>query len=324
MSRLVSIIIPVFNRGSIVLDTLKSVKKQFYRPIEIVVIDDGSTDNTAQIVKGWIKNNAEAGQFSLNYAFQENLGVSAARNHGIRIAKGSYLQFLDSDDRLYPDCLEKIVSKFESDEADLILTGYDIFDETSGQIVSSIQGIDDGNQLEHVIKGEVCVITIRAAFTRNLIDETGYWNEHMKMSEDTEYIQRALCHAQKPVGLKENLSSLRRGREDHRHFDFDQKCRVECNERFLHGVLAKPDVSNELKSLQVVKVATLACKLYLMKEHKLAQRCARAVRNVDVQHGASARFKIILSQMGYPGSLVFLLFYKIRSKLNLIKPSAHT
>lgn len=101
---LVSVIIPTYNYGKFVLSAIDSVKKQDYPNIEIIVIDDGSSDNTPQLLED-LPN--------IVYVRQRNQGLSAARNYGIHLAKGKYLQFLDADDLLDPTSIRKRVTFLE-------------------------------------------------------------------------------------------------------------------------------------------------------------------------------------------------------------------
>lgn len=94
---LVSIIIPVYNGEKTIERTLLSCIKQNHKDIEVLVIDDGSTDKTAEIVKRYLFDER------IKYFYQENSERSAARNHGLRLAKGTYVQFLDSDDEIALD-----------------------------------------------------------------------------------------------------------------------------------------------------------------------------------------------------------------------------
>src|SRR5260221_9109636 len=93
----VSVIIPVYNGSRFIIDALNSVKGQTHRQLECIVVDDGSTDNTADIVKEWIISDNR-----FIYLFQNNKGLSGARNKGLDHAKGNYIQFLDADDILLP------------------------------------------------------------------------------------------------------------------------------------------------------------------------------------------------------------------------------
>lgn len=93
MSELVSVIVPTYNRASLIGPAIESVINQTYTHWELIIVDDGSSDNTAEVVAGYQK-----GESRIVYYSQENAGSGAARNTGIRLAKGDYITFLDSDD----------------------------------------------------------------------------------------------------------------------------------------------------------------------------------------------------------------------------------
>lgn len=99
MNKLVSVIVPAYNRADSIANTISSIISQEYRPLEIIIIDDGSTDNTREVVTPFLQM-SEA--LSVLYYYQENQGVSAARNTGISKARGKFISFLDSDDSLLP------------------------------------------------------------------------------------------------------------------------------------------------------------------------------------------------------------------------------
>ncbi len=90
LNPLVSVILPTYNREYFLQRAINSVLSQTYKNIELIVIDDGSTDNTIEILDGYGDK--------LQYRHQKNAGVSSARNNGIRLAKGAYIAFIDSDD----------------------------------------------------------------------------------------------------------------------------------------------------------------------------------------------------------------------------------
>ena len=103
----VSIIIPTYNYGAFLPTAIRSCLDQTYKPIEIIVVDDGSTDNTKEVVKEFSDN--------IIYLYQENRGVSAARNRGLELAADSYIAFLDSDDYLANGSIEirvRILEKY--------------------------------------------------------------------------------------------------------------------------------------------------------------------------------------------------------------------
>ena len=113
---LVSVIIPAYNAEKFIIKALDSVFAQTYRPIEVIVVDDGSTDGTAEIVKNCRLNKAkDANQTKLIYIYQHNSGPSTARNTGIKAAKGKYIAFLDADDLWQKYKIKKQIELFKRD-----------------------------------------------------------------------------------------------------------------------------------------------------------------------------------------------------------------
>lgn len=105
---LISVIIPIYNGSKYIEETLQSIAEQTYPAIEVVIIDDGSTDNTAEIVK----------KHDVTYVYQENKGVSAALNLGVEVAKGDYIASIDADDLWDKNKSTKQMELFQAD-ADL-------------------------------------------------------------------------------------------------------------------------------------------------------------------------------------------------------------
>ena len=106
MSVKCSIIVPIYNVEKYVVDCLESILNQSNQDYEIICVNDGSTDLSGEIVKNYQKNYSE----KIVYVEQENLGLSAARNAGIAVAKGEYICFVDSDDMLTDNALEVLIS----------------------------------------------------------------------------------------------------------------------------------------------------------------------------------------------------------------------
>ena len=105
---LVSVIIPAFNAAEYIRQTLHSVLAQTYQSLEVIVVDDGSEDDTDAIVEEFVKKDAR-----VQLVKQCNAGVGAARNTGIRMARGEYIAPLDADDIWFPEKLEKQVACME-------------------------------------------------------------------------------------------------------------------------------------------------------------------------------------------------------------------
>lgn len=105
-NKLASVIIPVYNCEKYLAEAIESVLTQTYRPIEVIVVDDGSTDGSADIARGFA---------SVRYCFQSHSGIGDARNHGIDLSQGNYLSFLDADDVWIGDKLTRQMAIFDGD-----------------------------------------------------------------------------------------------------------------------------------------------------------------------------------------------------------------
>jgi len=106
MNPKVSVVIPTYNSAQFIVETLESVFAQTYEDYEIIVVDDGSTDNTREVLKPYMSR--------IRYIYKENGGASSARNLGIKSAEGEYIAFLDSDDLWMPEKLEKQMEYFQT------------------------------------------------------------------------------------------------------------------------------------------------------------------------------------------------------------------
>jgi glycosyltransferase involved in cell wall biosynthesis len=120
---LVSCIVPVFNGERYIQQALESIHQQTYRPLEIIVVDDGSTDNTKEVVRNL--------GICVQYIEQGNLGPAAARNLGINLAKGDFVALLDSDDLWHQEKLTKQMARFQAkQELDVCITHINHFEDS--------------------------------------------------------------------------------------------------------------------------------------------------------------------------------------------------
>lgn len=116
---LVSIIVPIYNAQDTIRRCLDSICAQTYKEIEILAIDDGSTDDSRKILEEYEKKDDR-----VRPIFKENSGVSASRNLGMSLAKGTYLQFADSDDWVSPFATERLVNAIEKDDSQMAVCDY--------------------------------------------------------------------------------------------------------------------------------------------------------------------------------------------------------
>ncbi len=116
---LVSVIIPAYNAEQYIASSIESVLNQTFSDFELIIINDGSTDNTLEVINQFSKTDKR-----INVISQKNQGVSVARNAGINIATSEYIAFLDSDDLYLDSFLERMTSKIMSEKCDAVYCGY--------------------------------------------------------------------------------------------------------------------------------------------------------------------------------------------------------
>jgi glycosyltransferase involved in cell wall biosynthesis len=181
---LISVVIPTHNRAHIIVDAINSVLAQSYRPLELLVVDDGSTDDTEAIIANWIK--ASDGQFGIRFIHQENRGGNAARNNGIRHARGKYVAFLDSDDLWHSDKLKNQMQVFDSDsEIGGVYCGVQHVDLESGKIIEPTnRSYPTGWLLEQMLVRDVTAPTSTYLVKSVVFDEVGGFDVNLPARQD--------------------------------------------------------------------------------------------------------------------------------------------
>lgn len=194
----VSIVIPTYNTGRYVLEAIESIKNQTYQNIELIVVDDGSTDETPDLLKQC------AGQF-VHYR-QENAGQSAAMNFGWKQSSGDLLGYLSADDRLHPTAIEKIVSKMLSaPEVVLAYPDFCVIDEHSSY-VRTISAPDFSDEL--LVANFQCLPGPGALFKRSTWKLVGDWNTTLRNIPDMDFFLR-FCQHGPFVRVPEPLADFR-------------------------------------------------------------------------------------------------------------------
>lgn len=118
-NELISIIVPCYNSQAYIIDTLNSISNQSYDKIEIVIVDDGSTDDTKSLITNYIKENNIN---NILYFYKENGGVSSARNYGIEHCNGKYIIFVDSDDLVDCDMVKELYENMCFNDSDFVIS----------------------------------------------------------------------------------------------------------------------------------------------------------------------------------------------------------
>ncbi|MDI6788821.1 MAG: glycosyltransferase, partial [Planctomycetota bacterium] len=176
----VSVIIPTYNSDKYLAEAIESALDQTYKNLEIIVVDDGSTDNTRELVKQY--------ESKIHYIYQENQERSAARNTGIKYSRGKYLQFLDADDIILPEKLELQVDFLENN-LDYAVVYSDIrsfndFDRT--KLTPKNCKFYSGNILKELLRDNF--ISVHPALIRRLcIDKVGLFQVRFNLCEDWDF-----------------------------------------------------------------------------------------------------------------------------------------
>jgi glycosyltransferase involved in cell wall biosynthesis len=188
---LVSVVIPSYNRAALLPEAIETVLQQTYQHFEIIVVDDESTDNTADIAK----------QYPIRYIFQKNQGVSAARNTGILASKGEYIALLDSDDRFFPGALASGLSVLSSHPECMMATGdFSFMSEDGKWMRPSRKPFIKGDYYTNLLRSNFIEMTATCLFRRDVFDRIGLFNPTLGGGEDYDLYLRIvrefpiICH----------------------------------------------------------------------------------------------------------------------------------
>jgi glycosyltransferase involved in cell wall biosynthesis len=186
MTAKVSVIIPTYNYGRFINSAIESVLAQTFPIYEIIVVDDGSTDETEEIVKKFGDK--------VRYIKQKNSGVCAARNNGVANSSGDFIAFLDADDIWLPEKTEKQITKFqENAEIGLVSCGKREFDSESGETTAFLLDGKEGWVADDLLLFEVPTINVSGGaimVSRQAFDEVGGFDVNLIVAEDWDFCYR--------------------------------------------------------------------------------------------------------------------------------------
>lgn len=203
----VSVVIPAFNYAAFLPHAIDSVLAQNHSSLEVIVVDDGSTDATREVVKRY------AGDSRVRYVWQENAGLSAARNTGIREARFPFVGFLDADDRWAPEFLQEVMERFRSlpGEFSVVATAHQRIGNDGESLENpKVDGIRDGELTvrDFILRNRPLSssIIIRAAAFR----ECGGFDPSLRSSEDRDMWIRLTATGHRFWFINRPLASIRR------------------------------------------------------------------------------------------------------------------
>ena len=187
---LVSVIIPTYNRVDLLPSAIKSVFSQTYDNYEIIVVDDGSTDDTGTVVKALCDDYDER----LRFVRQINQGACAARNHGLRLAKGEFVLFLDSDDLIAPDKLALQVEQLKRYPNVDFSIGKTVWVKSDGKTIAEKQLLEPKEDFVISQIESSWFLTSAPLWRRSSLDTIGPWDERLSGGQDWEFHVRALLY----------------------------------------------------------------------------------------------------------------------------------
>ena len=203
----VSIIVPVYNVGRYIDKCLQSILSQTYKNIEIIIVNDGSKDDSGEIIAKYASDDR------IVYIEQDNAGVSAARNRGIQAATGEYLGFVDSDDYIEPEMYEKLLDALLSADADMAVCNYNlIYDDHAEKQYSKMRG--ETVKIYNDVYGYFCKYCTcpkpnnyiwTKLYKTGIVKKSGVRFENFKLGDDTLFYFKLLPHIRKAVFIDDGL-----------------------------------------------------------------------------------------------------------------------
>lgn len=200
---LVSIIIPTYNRAHLIKETIDSVLQQTYTNIEIILVNDGSTDETEELFEEFQKQGVHC------YTI-ENQGASNARNFGFLKSKGAFIQYLDADDLIHAHKIAKQIEVILENNATISFSKWVTFNsEIEHSNIFKFSKVDylnpkDGKELLFSFGMENWFIPLMSYLTsRDLIEKVGLWNVDISNNDDGEFFSRVLYNAEKVICVDE-------------------------------------------------------------------------------------------------------------------------
>lgn len=204
----VSVIIPSYNSATFLSHTIDSVLQQTYKHIEIIIVDDGSKDNTKEILKPYLKLYTD----KIKYFYQKNAGSSVARNNGIKLSNGDYVAFLDADDQWFHDKLERQLGFVKNNSKyQLVFSNARIINQDGyflGNYIKDCSIFRDANQISLMLLMKNFIPFSSVMAKRDILNKVGLFDESLKGCEDYDLLLKITRLY--PIGfISDNLINYR-------------------------------------------------------------------------------------------------------------------
>jgi len=270
MSRLVSVLMPVYNAGQFVDAAIKSVLNQTYDNIELIIVDDGSTDNSLSVIQQFTQDNR------IIFISQANNGAAAARNAAFKVSHGDYIMYMDADDCIEKRKIERQVKTlaemgdvdavssacwdfFHYDTTEAKFPNYTIYKSYSRPLEMIAEMLNSGEMMQ-----TSCWLT-----PRHIIEETGGWDEQISINDDGVFFTKVLLRASMVVFCPNAYVYYRRG----------------------HASLSTSDIYTD------AKITAL-----LLSYEEQARELFAAAPLPEIKHGLARNFCLVMCKAHYDSS----------------------
>ncbi|MGL4335950.1 MAG: glycosyltransferase family 2 protein [Turicibacter sp.] len=208
--KMITIVVPVFNSEKYIEESINSILNQTYKNFEILIINDGSTDDTQKVLEKLYTTNRK-----VKVVNTKNRGVSSARNLGINLASGEFLVFMDADDRLVKNALYLINEKLSKNISELFIFGFSVFNDNrrhnDTHLLEKLEKkpeVSNNCLLKRMLstKNNLLGYVWRAAYSVEMLKKNLIlFDEHLKISEDYLFLLKSIVNAKKIIVSSDKL-----------------------------------------------------------------------------------------------------------------------
>ena len=201
---MISVIVPVYNVERYIVNCLKSIVDQDYTDFELLLVNDGSKDNSIEYAKDYLKGT----DINWRVIDKENGGLASARNAGIREAKGDYISFVDADDVWFHDFLSSLLKEIEKDDYDFSFCNFEFVKEQKAPIDDNNNVVEFTREelLKAFLKRTIGFVVPSMMFKKSFLADQGlFFDEKIRFSEDQPFIWNVILHSNRTVYLYKKM-----------------------------------------------------------------------------------------------------------------------
>jgi len=300
--KMISIIIPTYNRAKLLPEVLDSIINQTYQFWECIIVDDGSTDNTAEIAVSYIKSDSRI-QYH-NRPSDRPKGANACRNYGFELSRGEFVNFFDSDDIMHVEHLQKKLQALENNKnIDFCICQTQNFEGTFINENFKEKNINrsTGNIYEDYILGRCSILTMIPTWRRETLMDSKLFDESLLQSQDMELYSRILFKFRNAAILPETLIYIRRNNDSITTLNGKLNIHIESYLEVKKRVLLQSPNNSEINLALIKMVLGIFRYKLASKEYDDCAKCLAFVNTYN--SNKTVKFKFALLRIN--------IFYKV-------------